>query len=172
MSSSQVTFDASRFHQMVNKLTGPEMKKVMVSTLRSSANILKKETEVQFHSRVALNGFKISYQKKGQDRTKVKRLVTVVVNKRDMTAKVHIMGDFRAKLFELGTKERYTRGHKITGSYRKGNRKYLNRTGKPGRRGNIQAGHHFKTAQDVTREKIFSEMDQRMSKAIIRIAKA
>lgn len=171
MSSSLVTFDTGRFHQMVKNLTCPEMKKVMISTLRSSTNILKKEAERQFHTRVALNGYKISYQRKGKERTKVKRLVTVVIDKKNIAAKVHIMGDFRAKFFELGTKERYTKGHKITGSYRKGGRKYLKRTGKPGRRGKIQAGHHFKTAQDVTREKIFSEMDQRMSKAIIRIAK-
>lgn len=172
MSNAQVTFDGRQFHQIVNRLTGQEMKKVMVSTLRSSANILKKETERQFHTRVALNGFKISYQRKGKERTKVNRLVTVGIEKKDMAAKVHIMGDFRAKFFELGTKERYTKGHKITGSYQKGRRKYLNRTGKPGRRGKIQAGHYFRTAQDITREKIFSEMNKRMSKAITRIAKA
>lgn len=172
MNNSQVTFDASQFHSMVYRLTGPEMKKVIVSTLRSSSNILKKETERQFHTRVTLNGYKISYKKSGKTKTKVKRLVTVVIDKKEMAAKVHILGDFRAKFFELGTRERYTKGHKITGSYYKGRRKYLKRTGKPGRRGKIEAGHHFKTAQDLTRERIFSEMDQRTSKAIIKIAKA
>lgn len=172
MSRTRVTFNAAEFHSMINRLTGPEMKKVMVSTLRSSSNILKKETESQFHSRVALNGFKVSYTRNGKKRTKNKRLVTIIIDKKNLSAKVHIMGDFRAKFFELGTKERYTKGHKISGAYRKGARKYLKRTGKPGRRGKIQAGHHFRTAQEVTKVKIFSEMDQRISKAIFKIAKA
>lgn len=175
MSRTRVTFNAAEFHSMINRLTGPEMKKVMVSTLRSSSNILKKETESQFHSRVALNGFKVSYTRNGKKRTKNKRLVTIIIDKKNLSAKVHIMGDFRAKFFELGTKERYTKGHKLTGKYyrlRPGGRWYRERTGKPGRRGKIQAGHHFKTAQEVSKVKIFSEMDQRISKAIIKIAKA
>lgn len=171
MSKAQVTFDSSQFDAMVNHLTGTQMKKAMISTLRSSANILKKETEAQFHSRVDLNGYKITYQKKGREKTKVKRLVTVVINKKDSSAKVHIMGDFRAKFFEKGTKERYTKGHKITDEYWVGKRKYLRRSGKGGRRGRISAGYYFRTAQQLTERKIFSDIDKRLSKAIITISK-
>lgn len=172
MNSCKVTCDSSQFHSMVDRLTGPEMKKAMISTLRSSSNILKRETEAQFHSRVNLNGYRVTYKKKnGKERTKTKRLVTVIIDKKKMYAKVHILGDFRAKFFETGTRERHTKGHKVTGDFRVGKRKYLKRTGKGGRRGRIQPGYHFRTAQQLTQEKIFQSMEERLSKAIIRISK-
>ncbi len=45
---------------------------------------------------------------------------------------LHIMGDYRLKWFEKGTKPRYTKGHKVTG-YLSNHR--LKRTGKGGFRG-------------------------------------
>ena len=57
-------------------------------------------------------------------------------------AKVHIMGDFRLKFFEKGTKQRRTKGHKITGYAGRS----LKRSGKGGNRGSIKGLYFFKSA--------------------------
>lgn len=172
MSRTEVAFDSRQFDAMVKNLTGREMKKAIIGTLRSGANILKRETERQFHSRVNINGLRINYtNKKGKEVTKWKRLATVSIDKKEPSAKVHIMADFRTKFFEMGTKNRKTKGHKITGYYWRGKRKYARRTGKGGDRGRITAGWHFRKAQQLTERKIFENFDRQMSREIIKISK-
>ena len=56
---------------------------------------------------------------------------------------VHIMGDYRLKWFEKGTKPRKTKGHKITGY----NRSRRIRSGKGGNRGSIRPLYFFKDAR-------------------------
>ena len=48
MSRASVTFDAKQFEAACNRLTGPEMKKAIRSTLATSGRILVKEAEKQF----------------------------------------------------------------------------------------------------------------------------
>ena len=50
------------------------------------------------------------------------------------------MGDYRLKWFEKGTKDRFTKGHKITGY---ADFRHLKRTGKGGYRGKMVAEHFF-----------------------------
>lgn len=174
MSKASVVFDSRQFDTMVKNLTGPEMKKAILGTLRSGANILKKETEKQFHERVNLDGLKVKYtNKKGREVTKWKRLATVKVDRKELSAKVHIMSDFRTKFFEMGTAERMTKGHKVTGYYRlrPGGRLYRKRSGKGGDRGRIGAGWHFRKAQRLTERKIFESIDGQLSRKIINISK-
>lgn len=166
------TFDGRQFDVMVKNLTGAEMKKAITGTLRNGANILKRETERQFHGRVKLNGLRISYtNKKGKEVTKWKRLATVSIDKKEPSAKVHIMADFRTKFFEMGTKSRKTKGRKITGYYWRGKRKFAKRSGKGGDRGRITAGWHFRRAQQLTERKIFESIDRQLSREIIKISK-
>ncbi len=171
---NSVAFDSRQFDAMMESLTGPELKKAALRTLRSSANILKKETERQFRSKVNINGIRIKYKnKKGKEVTKWKRIATVKVDPKELSAKVHILADFRAKFFEMGTKERRTKGHKVTGRYRlrPGGRVYKRRKGKGGARGRITAGWHFRKAQQLTEGPIFENIDKLMSKELIRISK-
>lgn len=174
MSKSGVKFDARQFDAMVRALTGPEVKRAIISTLRVGGNILKKETEKQFQANVNINGIKTkSTNKKGKEITRWKRLATVKVDKKESSVKVHIMADFRAKFFEMGTKKRTTKGHKIVGKYRLslGGRFYRKRKGKGANRGVIKPGRYFQTAQRLTERQIFDRIDKDMSKAIIRISK-
>lgn len=58
----------------------------------------------------------------------------------NVTYGVHAFTDFRLRFFEGGTKQRFTKGHKITGRTKK-NR--LKRSGKGGYRGMITANYFF-----------------------------
>jgi hypothetical protein len=115
--------------------------------------------------------------------------IKIVDAKSSPYAKVHIMGDFRLKFFELGTKERKTKG-RITSlmisnygrdankrkksSVRKGIKARLFRDGYTGRghdTGRIKPTHFFRTAQQLTERRIFDNMEKEMTKQILRIAK-
>lgn len=179
MNNASVTVDSTQVQRLLSALSGKETKQAIVITLRNSARILQKETESQFKRNVNLTGLKVKYKdkKRNVDRTKLKRVATIRIYQKQMKeiyAKVHIMADFRAKFFEMGTRFRRTKGHKLTGNYytlREGGRKYRERTGKGGYRGRIQAGHFFRKAQELTERMIFDNMDKEMSAAIQRIAK-
>ena len=169
MSSAKV--DTRKANRLISALSGKEMKEVKINALLNSARILQKETDAQFKRKINIDGLRVKYKnKKGKEKTKWLRVATVRIDRKKTLAKVHIMADFRAKFFELGTRPRRTKGHKITGSYMDGKRKYLTRSGKGGYRGRITAGYYFKRAQSVTEHMIFSNMDKEMSKAILKIA--
>lgn len=174
MNSSYASFDSHQFNAIVRGLTGPEMKKVFIGALRTSGNILKKETDKQFKSKIAIGDTRVKRKNKnGKEITKWRRLATVKIDKRTPEAKVHIMGDFRAKFFELGTNMRRTKGHKITGYYRlrPGGRQYRRRSGKGGNRGRIIAGHFFLKAQQITERKIFDNTEVVITKYVMKVIK-
>ena len=89
------------------------------------------------------------------------------------SVKIHLLGDFRLKFFEMGTKDRYTKGHKITGSYwSRGagrGRKYLVRVGKGGYRGAIDSSRFFAKSKSETESLIFDQMDSRISRNVIKV---
>jgi hypothetical protein len=174
MNSPYVGFDSHQFDAMVRGLTGSEMKKVFIGALRASGNILKKETDKQFKSKIAIGDTRVKRKNKnGKEITKWRRLATVKIDKRTPEAKVHIMSDFRAKFFELGTNIRRTKGHKITGYYRlrPGGRRYRSRSGKGGNRGRIIAGHFFLKAQQKTERMIFDNTEVVITKYVMKVIK-
>lgn len=171
MSNAGIRVDASELYDMFKDLTGKEMKGVASSALRKSANILARQTTKNFQSKINISSkrkVKVK-RKKGGEAERWKRIATVKVNAKRLYAVVHIMSDFRAKFFEMGTRIRHTKGIKVTGSYYKGKRKYLNRKGKGRNTGRIKAGWFFKKAQAETERKVFSVIDENISKAIKRI---
>ena len=175
MSRASVTFDAKQFEAACNRLTGPEMKKAIRSTLATSGRILVKEAERQFTANTksdkgpGLNTRSFSYRSGGSIERKKARLVTLKVSKKSNVATIHIMANFKAKFFEGGTKGRWTKGHRITGRVRLFGKTRNLRTGKRGYRGSIQATHSFRTAQERCRNTIFDDMDKRMTTVIKRI---
>lgn len=170
--SATITVDATQVNALFKALTGKEQKQAITGALRSSARILQKETESQFRKNVNINGIMVrKTTKSGKEKLKWKRIATIKVDTKEPSAMVHIMADFRAKFFEMGTKGRRTKGRKITGEFVVGKRRYRTRSGKGGYRGKIKAGHYFQKAQELTEKRIFSNMDNEMTKSIIRIAR-
>lgn len=75
--------------------TSDEVREVITKALRKGANVLVKNTRTNLES----TGVKISND--------MKKGVKAKVDKAYLEAKVHIMGDYRLKWIEKGTKERY-----------------------------------------------------------------
>lgn len=89
----------------LNRLLDADMRKVWRKALKKSAGILVKETKTKL---VANMGSSATHKSLKYGKS-LRQGVKSSVRKDATEAKVHIMGDFRLKFFEMGTKERYTR---------------------------------------------------------------
>lgn len=173
-----MTLDAQQIEKMFSDLTSKGRKQAINGALRSSAGILKKETDRQFKSRLHIPSGRVykpnalGYTKKNWKPTQT---ATVKLESKNQLAKVHIMKEYRAKFFELGTKARWTKEHRYTHYYTRrlggGARKYRAGKGKGGYRGAVGEGRMFRWAQEATEQLIFSEIDKQMSKLVMKIAK-
>jgi len=142
-----VTVDASQVLRMFSELNSRQQKNVYKNALRKAGRILQKETKTQLRSVV---GKAINHKNRWNGKT-LGNGVKMKVDKEATEAKVHIMGDFRLKFFELGTTTRQLRKNGAN-------------------RGRMKAAHFFKTAKDKTERAIFDNINQMVEESITRIA--
>ena len=142
-----VTVDASQVLRMFSELNSRQQKNVYKNALRKAGRILQKETKTQLRSVV---GKAINHKNRWNGKT-LGNGVKMKVDKEATEAKVHIMGDFRLKFFELGTTTRQLRNNGAN-------------------RGRMKAAHFFKTAKDKTEHAIFDNINQMVEESITRIA--
>ena len=142
-----VTVDASQVLRMFSELNSRQQKNVYKNALRKAGRILQKETKTQLRSVV---GKAINHKNRWNGKT-LGNGVKMKVDKEATEAKVHIMGDFRLKFFELGTTTRQLRKNGAN-------------------RGRMTAAHFFKTAKDKTEHAIFDNINQMVEESITRIA--
>ena len=160
---NNIEVDARQVTSMFADLTSRQQRQVYRSALRKGAGILATETKRQL--RQAL-GRAASSRNWWNGRT----LAAGVKSNADRNgeeAKVHIMGDFRLKFFEMGTRVRRTTGSN-TASVR--GRNPIRRQRAAANRGNINAAHFFRTAKANKEREIFDNMDNLISQSIQRIA--
>lgn len=84
-------------------------------------------------------------------------------DKANVTFGVHGLTDFRLIFFEGGTKQRFTKGHKITGTTKK-NR--LKRVGKGGYRGMVTANHFFSKGVSQSEKQAMQQLITTINNAI------
>ena len=142
-----VNVDASQVLRMFSELNSRQQKNVYKNALRKAGRILQKETKTQLRSVV---GKAINHKNRWNGKT-LGNGVKMKVDKEATEAKVHIMGDFRLKFFELGTTTRQLRKNGAN-------------------RGRMKAAHFFKTAKDKTEHAIFDNINQMVEESITRIA--
>ena len=164
------TVDDSQFMQLARSLTGPQIKRAYRRQLKKSAEMLKKETDRLFAENTHLSKRHIEVvNRKGKVIKGVeagKATVRIYVGKKDMPhAKVHIMGDYMMKWFEMGTKERKTKGWKIIGQYKR------RKDGKSRRTGRIKPEHLFDRAQKSTESAIYQSMKEGLKQEIMKTYK-
>lgn len=146
--SAGLEYDFKDAEAMLKALNPKAISQSKINVLRRGANILKKNTDIRY---------RFLKQRKNRRATgKYKSGESVVsVDKGKGIVKVHILGDFMMKWFELGTGERYTKGRSL---------KKIRKTG------SVKGRYLFKQAQDLTEKRIFSTIQQNMEKEIIRQA--
>lgn len=142
-----VTVDASQVLRMFSELNSRQQKNVYKNALRKAGRILQKETKTQLRSVV---GKAINHKNRWNGKT-LGNGVKMKVDKEATEAKVHIMGDFRLKFFEMGTSARQLRKNGAN-------------------RGRMNASHFFRTAKYNKERAIFDNINQMVEESITRIA--
>lgn len=145
----------------------------LLSCIRKGLQIIAKETSDSFkRNRRGFTEVKIRKKTRaGKKKMVTQKIAKVVVRPKDNVAKVHIMSDYRVKWFEMGTKERETKGRKIVGGRFFGKRKVIMRSGKGHRTGKIKPEWFFKKAirrKSPEAEKIIEEGMNKVFKSINR----
>ena len=161
---SEVTVNTDQVLAMFDELDFRRRRQVYRATLNTSSNILVRQAKQNLRRTVKTTRNKNKWNGKTLESGIKKRVA------RDAkSATVSIMGDFRLKFFEMGTKDRNTKGRRVTGSYFKGGRNHKIRVGRGGFRGRIDASRFFTQARQSTEKQIFAEIDSTLSRHIQRI---
>ena len=165
--------DDKKVLAMFGEFNETNRKRVFRSALRQSAGILVRQTKMNLRSIETSGGRLRTNTPNKWNGKKMEQGIKYKVARDVRSVKIHLLGDFRLKFFEMGTKDRYTKGHKITGSYwSRGTgrgRKYLIRTGKGGYRGAIDSNRFFAKSKSETESLIFDQMDSRISRNVIKV---
>ena len=146
--SAGLEYDFKDAEAMLKALNPKAISQSKINVLRRGANILKKNTDIRYNILKRRRSRRVAGKYKSGESV-------VSVDKGKGIVKVHILGDFMMKWFEIGTGERYTKGR---------SKKKIKRTGR------IQGRYLFKQAQNLTERRIFSTIQQNMEKEIIRKA--
>lgn len=137
---------------MFSEMSPKNRKRVLTSALRRSGNILVRQTKKNLRTVTTKSG---ALKTRTPNRWNGRKMeqgvkIKVKVDNKTKEAKIHLLGDFRLKFFEVGTSDRYTRKK---GAYR----------------GRIEGYRFFKAAKEQTEQKIFGEMDKVLSDQVRKV---
>lgn len=164
MTNDGIQVDASRCYALFRRLNTRNQRKVNRAALRGAANKLKKEAVKNLQQVIGHNVRKSRTYTRANGTTEKQSLakgIRVVV-KDSETAKVHIMGDYRLKWFEMGTAQRITKGFR-----RKGKKIPLRRASARGRIFKEQGKlGWFAKAVDAKEHEVTRDIEQELVKHI------
>lgn len=161
--SSYVKVESSKVDEMLNNLNNQErMKSIIKEALTKGAEVMKRSVQSLFKSSFAGANYISNVTKKPFYETV--RVRPDKKNPEDIV--VDILGDFRAKFFEKGTKLRWQKGAKVVGYT--ANRKRKLRKGKGRFTGKVEGYYFFKrgTQQSLNQvsEAIYRSLDAALGK--------
>lgn len=142
---ANIEVDSRNVLKMFAELSNKNQKKVHRIALAKALSILVKE------ARSTLKGVirKSIYSKSKKTGKSLASGIKYRINKEATEGKAHILGDFRLKFFELGTKERYRK--------------------RGGKTGSIKASYFFRIARQNNEAVISSSMNNIISESIKRV---
>jgi hypothetical protein len=136
---------------MFNDFDKRMRKKTLVSVLRKSANILRKQAISNLKSVIK------NIDRKDKYNNTLRKGIKVSVQRNNEEVKVHIMGNYKLKWFELGTVPRYIKKWK----------------GKPLKKqrftGSIKQYNFFRNAKQQTETQVFNSIEENLETIIKQI---
>ena len=163
-----IKIDSSQLQSAMNTLSGKEIRQVYRNSIKKAVRPLAKATEQRYS--VLLSREKLSTVK-GRKSQNIVKLLSRTRNG-IIVVKVHIMQDYKAKWFEMGTAKRYTKGHRNVGYYKLnpfGKRRYIDRKGKPGYRGYIHSSWIFTTEQQKQQRSIMEGINRYINEGVTKL---
>lgn len=141
-----IEVDAKDVLNLFSELNSRQQKQAVRNALRRSANIVVKEAKKNLKSHL---GYVVNHRNRWNGKTLQSGIKATIKKNLDQIT-IHIMGDFRLKFFEKGTKVRK-----------------LKKNG--ANRGRIKALYFFRTAQQNKEQEVFSTMDKLLSGSIQKV---
>lgn len=158
---ASISVDPEKVLLMFSELDSKRQKKAHRNALRKGTNILVREARKSLKTAVKKTNSKNWWNGKT-----LSSGIKSSINKEVTEGKVHIMGDFRLKLFELGTKLRKTSGANRA-SVRGKMPRY--RQHKPSNRGSIKASNFFLKARNRKEKEISDNMNTIIAESIRKV---
>lgn len=152
MNNNEFTVDAKQVIAMFDEFNAKLKKKTFSTALRKAANILRKQTITNLRQVVKRTRSKNRWNGKTLESG-----IRIKIAKSAQAAKVHLMGDFRLKFFEMGTADRQVT--KVKGKKLK----------KPRYTGKIDAKRFFQKAKQTTESQVFASIEQHLIDVIKKI---
>ena len=165
----EVKIDDRQIQVLLKTLDGKKVRQVYRNSIKKAVRPLAKTTEQRYS--VLLSREKLDT---GSRIWKSKNIVKLLSRTKDgvIVVKVHIMQDYKAKWFEMGTAKRYTKGYRNVGYYKRnpfGKRRYIDRKGKPGYRGYIHPSWIFTTEQQKQQNAIMKGIDKYINEGVTKL---
>lgn len=151
MNNYDFDIDTKNVTDMFNEFDKRMRKKTLVSVLRKSAQILRKQTISNLKSVVKRIDTKDKWN------NTLRKGIKISVAKNSESVKVHLMGNFKLKWFEMGTQPRYAKIFR---------RKPLK---KPRFTGTIKQYNFFKRAKEQTETQVFDSIEENLTTIIKQI---
>lgn len=146
MNNISATVNPRELLLMFAELDSKNQKKAHKTALINSSRILVNEAKRNFKSVVKKPNSKNRWNGRPMNSG-----IKYSIDKNVTTSKIHIMGDFRLKFFELGTKKRFKRNKQRSNT------------------GSIAATYFFKNAREAKEGSITEEMNNIISKSILKV---
>lgn len=147
----EVIITENTIAKMFNGFNIKLRKKTFRTVLRLSSNILRKQAVSNLKKYVK------NIDRKDKWGNSLRKGIKIKYAKDLSYAKVHIMGNFKLRFFELGTTSRY---NKYIGRKKLKKNRYV---------GSINAIHFFINAKKQTEQKVFDSIKKNMEDTIIKI---
>lgn len=163
-----IKIDSHQLQSAMSTLSGKEIRQVYRNSIKKAVRPLAKATEQRYSVLLSRERLNTGKGKKSQN------IVKLISRTRNgiIVVKVHIMQDYKAKWFEMGTAKRYTKGHRNVGYYKRnpfGKRRYIQRAGKPGYRGYIRSSWIFTTEQQKQQRSIMEGIDRYINEGVTKL---
>lgn len=162
MNEAKFNVDDSKVLDVFASLSTKKMKNSYKNALKKSSRILVNEAKKNFRKVTSRykskasnlkNGWHTKTDKNGNVTAKsLQDGIKFSVSKDAESSKIHIMGDFRLKFFEMGTKVRQLRKNKAY-------------------RGRMTASWFFKTARNTKEQQIETDFQQNLRESILKAAR-
>lgn len=130
--------DSSQVEKLLNDISNEKRHKILFQALKDGAKVLKQQTQQQIASKY----FKSNTPNRWNGKTMAQG-VNMKCDSGTSEVTVSIMGDFRLKFFEKGTKNRHTKSYSTYLSNHS-----LMKNGKGRNVGHISPTHFFKEARE------------------------
>ncbi|KAA6344039.1 hypothetical protein EZS27_008296 [termite gut metagenome] len=151
MNNYEFDINTKSVTDMFNDFDKKLRKKTLVNVLKKSANILRKQTISNLKSVVK------NIDRKDKYNNTLRKGIKVSVAKNSESVKVHLLGNYKLKWFELGTVPRYAKNFK---------RKKMQ---KERYTGSIKRYNFFANAKQQTETQVFNSIEENLTAIIKQI---